>query len=139
MAKSEEPIAILGYGGGFVGADELNSEADKAWREMLADPRTREQAAKLLDVTPGDLAKKLPASPFEFKTNEAGLGPVELGLIVFAGNVAYDLAKEVARTALKTALVEIWRKLIKPRIESQLPLGALGNEADVGDPGDKRT
>jgi hypothetical protein len=138
MANDERSIAIVGYGSGVAGTDELNEEADRAWRQVLADPRTTEQAANLLGVAPSDLAKKLPTSPFEFKTNAAGLGPVEIGVIVFAGNVTYDLAKEIARAALKAALIELWQKLIKPRIERRLPLGALGKEPDVGDLGGKK-
>ena len=129
---------IIGYGSGVVGVDELNAKVDDVWHGVLADSRAREEAGRILGIAPDDLERKFPTSPFEVRTNEAGLGPVETAILVFVGAVAYDLVKGVAKSAVKETLRILWQKVVKPQVENYLPLGAFGSEAYLDEPGDKK-
>lgn len=139
MTNNDAAIPLIGYGTGVVGVAELNDKVGEAWREVLADPRAKEAAAKILGIKPGDLEKEIPASPFEVRATEAGLGPVETAILVFAGAVAYDLAKDAAKYPVKAAFRSLWQKVIKPKVEEHLPLGAFGKEADISDSEDIKT
>ena len=139
MTNNDEAVPLIGYGTGVVGVAELNHKIGEAWREVLADPRAKEEAAKILGIKLSDLEKEIPASPFEVRANEAGLGPVETAILVFVGAVVYDLAKDAAKDAVKAAFRSLWQKVIKNKVEKYLPLGAFGKEVDVNDSGDKKT
>ena len=129
---------IIGYGSGVVGVDELNAKVDDVWHGVLADSRAREEAGRILGIAPDDLERKFPTSPFEVRTNEAGLGPVETAILVFVGAVAYDLVKGVAKSAVKETLRILWQKVVKPQVENYLPLGAFGSEAYLDEPANYR-
>ena len=127
-SSSEGANALVTYGDNVVGVVQLNNTIELAWAGILKDPRARAEAAEILAVAPEDLEKLLPTAPVQVDSAESGFGPLETAIIVFVSAVAYDVAKDFAKTAVKAALLTLWEKAIRPRVENMLPLGSLGNE-----------
>jgi hypothetical protein len=132
MAEPDgHPLVVDGYGSGAPGTAKLNQAIEVAWRDVLADPDSRREAAAILGIEPDELAKHFPVSPYEAEPNEAGFGPVEAAILVFVGNVAYDVAKGLAKKGVDAALSAMWKKVIRPKVEGLLPWGALDGNKPV--------
>jgi hypothetical protein len=128
-------VALVGYDStGVAGAPQLNKEIKTAWQDILDNADDRRRAADILGLAdPEQLRSRLPNAPFEVEPNEGGLGPIEIALLVFAGNVAYDVAKDLAKKGAEAALFSLWKEVVKPKIEEQFPDSGLGAEKEIGD------
>lgn len=124
---------LLGYTTGSVDAQELNEQVGRAWSEILQDPAARAEAASLLQVPIHRLQEAGTAPPVSLKPEESGTGVVETAVIVFVTTVGYDLLKDLTKDAAKAALLTLWERVIKPRVERILPLGAFGEESRIQD------
>lgn len=122
---------LLGYATGSSDPEDLSRGLQQAWDEILGDPVALSQAADILRVPQADLAAYQHKPPVGVQTGESGTGGVETAVIVFVTAVGYDVLKDVVKDVAKAALTELWRRVIKPRVERHLPLGAFGDEKPV--------
>jgi hypothetical protein len=134
MQDGEKRIEIGGYASGSAGLGQINDAIQRAWAQILADPGDRADAAKLLKIPAEDLPQ---LSPLFAQPSEAGLGVVETAILIvavdFARDLGYDLLKDVTKDAVKTALKALWNKLVKERVEEDLPTGGIGHETHLPD------
>ena len=128
-AGSSRREPLLQYASGGVDAAEVERGVAPAWAEILGDPAARTQAAEILGVPARVLDAAGPdACPVAAEVGASGTGAVDTAVLVFATTVGYDLLKDFAKDAAEAALRDLWRKLVKPRIERHLPLDAIGEE-----------
>jgi hypothetical protein len=130
MSGKENQMLIAAYGSGVVGVPKLKLELQRVWTEVLSGPATREEAARALKLPDAELVNALREPPFELTPSEAGLGPVESALLVFASGLAYDVVKDVTKEATKASFVALW-KLVKQKLELNLPQDAIGKEVKL--------
>lgn len=126
---------IAGYVGGDANTAEINEKIAEVWTEILRDPEATAQAARLLGISPGELAARAPAAPFVAKTGQSGLDPVSVTILLFIGGMAADIVKDVVKDEAEKALGALWRKFVKPRVENKFgtahPFGREMSDDDL--------
>lgn len=135
----QQPLVVAAYGSGGAGIKQINQAIGAAWEKVLADPDAHKEAADLLGVPFEELAERFPTSPYEAKPSQAGFGPLETALLVFVGNVAYDVAKELAKKAAEGALRTVWERVVQPKVKLLLPSAGLGSEKKLDEKRDADT
>lgn len=90
-------------------ADSVNNDLDEIWSLLLSDPETRSYAEDLgLDLSSINEIVTNPFRAEQDRRNRAGvLETVLIGVVV---SIASDLAK--------SSLEKIWKRLIKPKLET---------------------
>jgi predicted ArsR family transcriptional regulator len=136
-ADAESRRVVAGYATGTAPVNELNSEMAVAWRSLLEDPVFIADAAQTLGVS-AEALRALDRPPFELRAKQQGLGAVETAIIVFLGQAAIELGKDLMKDAAKKGLKQIWSR-IKAKMELNLSLSAFGPEAKVEEAGDVPT
>jgi hypothetical protein len=135
--EAESRLALVGYKSGREGTQRINEVIEEVWSEILSETDTLAEIAQEFFLAPKELSAKLSHSPFSVKAFESGIGPVEVAFVTFVSSVAYDLAKEVVKTGTKIStkflLLILWEKFVKPRVESKLPSGAIGDKSRLFD------
>ena len=136
-ADAEPGQVVAGYATGTVPVAELNRELAAAWNSLLSDPLAVADAARAIGVSTDDF-RKLDRPLFELGVRQQGLGVVETAIVVFVGQIALDVGKDLAKDALEAGLKKLW-SFVKARMELSLPLHAFGREAKLDEDGDGST
>lgn len=136
-ADYESKRVVTSYATGTAPLEELSAEMVAAWRSLLDDSDFAEEAARTLGTTVENV-RTLSDPPFELRPGHQGLGVVETAIVVFIGQAALDLGKDLVTDAAKAGLKKLWGR-IKTRMGLGLPLSAFGSEGEVEEAGDVPT
>lgn len=122
------------YGPGSVAVDELNEELARAWAAAVSDPASKSEIAKALSIDENKLSATKPI--FQFKTGEsAGLDGVSVAVIAITTTIVselfVDVAKDIAKDAIRAGLKKVWVELLKV-VRRKQKRDAVGDEVETG-------
>jgi hypothetical protein len=126
-------IEIAGLGEGTADVDELNRSLDEAWREILTSDASLAEAANILQVNPGEL-RMLKNTPIKVEANAGGMTGLELAYMVFVwigSEVVLGELADVAKEELRKRFLQLWRKMLAPRLRNLRRGEEVGEDVDL--------
>jgi len=124
------PVEVATYRSGGESPDTVAEELESAWRTIRSDPDSLAEAAQLSGI-PAQELEALSDPPFSVRAKQQGFAGVDDAVMIVAGAILVDLAKDIAKDAARDGLRKLWSF-----IRRRMSLGVLGRESGKPDAGD---